>query len=171
MELQHAGPAGLRHHAGRWRAAGSTPRHPGADGLAAAGAEVATRHAGVLASDAGDLAATTLPDGRQLITLAPAGQLLAGTTYTATLPAGVAPAKGALPLVQPVRWSFTTAPQPGLTARFPGEGRTCPRDQEIRLVFNTPMDRAAIQAALRLVPPATGLRVTTGDAEVRPRRT
>jgi hypothetical protein len=116
---------------------------------------------------AGDLAATTLPDGRQLITLAPAGQLLAGTTYTATLPAGVAPAEGTLPLVQPVRWSFTTAPQPGLTARFPGEGQTLPRDQEIRLVFNTPMDRAAIQAALRLVPPATGLRVTTGDAEVR----
>ena len=115
----------------------------------------------------GPLVAASLPGGQQLVTLTPSDQLRPGTTYTATLQAGAAPAEGNLPLIQPVRWRFATAPQPSLSARFPGEGQTLPADQEIRLVFNTPMDAAAVHAALRIEPAAGDLRVSASDAEVR----
>ncbi len=115
----------------------------------------------------GALAATNLPDGKQLITYTPAAGWQPNTTYVATLRAGAMPIGGNLPLIRPARWRFTTAPQPALTGRFPGEGQTLPPREEIRLVFNTPMDDATFRAGLRLTPPATVRSVTAGDAEVR----
>lgn len=115
---------------------------------------------------AGELRAEPLADGRQRITLSPAAALRPGTAYTATLQAGAAPLEGNLPL-QPLSWGFSTAPQPGLVARFPGEGQTLPHGQEIRLVFTTPIDYSALRAQLRLDPPAGELRLAGGSLEVR----
>jgi len=115
----------------------------------------------------GQLAAADLPDGGQLITFQPDAELLPETTYTATLQAGVAPIEGNLPLLKPVMWSFTTAPRPALTGRFPGEGQTLPNGQEIRLVFNTAIDSDAFRESLQLTPPAEALRVTSSDSEIR----
>jgi hypothetical protein len=115
----------------------------------------------------GQLATATLTDGSQLITYRPDAELRPSTTYTATLDAGAAPTDGNLPLLEPVRWSFTTAPRPALTGRFPGEGQTLPSGQEIRLVFTTPMDRDSLREALQVSPPIEGLDVTSSDSEIR----
>jgi hypothetical protein len=115
----------------------------------------------------GDLALRDLPDGRQLAQFAPYAGWLPATNYTIALRAGAVPAGGNLPLLTPRRWSFTTAPQPTLTGRFPGEGQTLPPGQEIRLIFNTPIDAEAVRAALQLTPTAEILRVTNSEAEVR----
>ena len=89
------------------------------------------------------------------------------TSYAVTLRAGAVPADGNLPLLTPKRWSFTTAPQPTLTGRFPGEGQMLPPGQEIRLIFNAPIDGDAIRSALQLTPTADILRITTSETEVR----
>ncbi len=116
---------------------------------------------------AGQLAAVDLPGGEQLITYRPDAELQPETTYTATLQAGVAPIEGNLPLLEAVRWSFTTAPRPALTGRFPGEGQTLPNGQEIRLVFNTPMDSETFREALQVTPPPQALHVISSDSEIR----
>ncbi|HEU5098116.1 MAG TPA: MG2 domain-containing protein, partial [Roseiflexaceae bacterium] len=107
------------------------------------------------------------PDGRQVARFAPLAGWLPATNYTIALRAGAVPAGGNLPLLTPRRWSFTTAPQPTLTGRFPGEGQTLPPGQEIRLIFNTPVDGEAIRAAIQLTPTADILRVTGSETEVR----
>lgn len=115
----------------------------------------------------GDLALRDLPDGRQLAEFAPFAGWLPATSYSIALRAGAVPAGGNLPLLTPRQWSFTTAPQPALTGRFPGEGQTLPPGQEIRLIFNTPVDGEAIRAAIQLTPTADILRVTGSETEVR----
>lgn len=116
---------------------------------------------------AGALAAADLPGGRQLVTFAPAGGWQPSATYVASLAAGAAPTSGNLPLLAPVSWSFTIAPRPTLIARFPGEGQTLPAGQEISLVFNTSIDEQACRDAVEFTPPASGVRVSSSDAEVR----
>jgi alpha-2-macroglobulin len=115
----------------------------------------------------GDLVLKDLPDGRQLVLFAPFAGWLPATSYAVTLRAGAVPAGGNLPLLTPMRWSFTTAPQPALTGRFPGEGQTLPPGQEIQLIFNAPIDGDAIRSAIQLTPTADILRITTSDTEVR----
>ncbi len=115
----------------------------------------------------GDLALKDLPDGRQLVLFAPFAGWTPATSYAVTLRAGAVPAGGNLPLLTPKRWSFTTAPQPALTGRFPGEGQTLPPGQEIQLIFNAPIDSDAIRSALQLTPTADILDITTNDTEVR----
>jgi uncharacterized protein YfaS (alpha-2-macroglobulin family) len=115
----------------------------------------------------GDLVLKDLPDGRQLALFAPFAGWLPATSYAVTLRAGAVPAGGNLPLLAPKRWSFTTAPQPALTGRFPGEGQTLPPGQEIQLIFNAPIDGDAIRSTLQLTPTADILRITTSETEVR----
>ncbi len=115
----------------------------------------------------GDLALKDLPDGQQLALFAPFAGWKPATSYAVTLRAGAVPAGGNLPLLTPKRWSFTTASQPVLTGRFPGEGQTLPPGQEIQLIFNTPIDGDAIRSALQLTPTADILRITTSETEVR----
>ncbi|MEP7187801.1 MAG: Ig-like domain-containing protein, partial [Roseiflexaceae bacterium] len=115
----------------------------------------------------GDLVLKDLPDGRQLALFAPFAGWLPATSYAVTLRAGAVPDGGNLPLLTPKRWSFTTAPLPALTGRFPGEGQTLPPGQEIQLIFNAPIDGDAIRSALLLTPTADILRVTTSETEVR----
>jgi alpha-2-macroglobulin len=115
----------------------------------------------------GDLVLKDLPDGRQLALFAPYAGWLPATSYAVTLRAGAMPAGGNLPLLTPKRVSFTTAPQPALTGRFPGEGQTLPPGQEIQLIFNAPIDDDAIRSALELTPTADILRITTSETEVR----
>ena len=100
----------------------------------------------------GDLVLKDLPDGRQLALFAPFAGWQPATSYAVTLRAGAVPVGGNLPLLTPKRWSFTTAPQPALTGRFPGEGQTLPPGQEIQLIFNAPIDGDAIRSALLLTP-------------------
>ena len=115
----------------------------------------------------GDLVLKDLPDGRQLALFAPFAGWLPATSYAVALRAGAVPVGGNLPLLAPTRWSFTTAPQPTLTGRFPGEGQVLPPGQEIQLIFNTPIDGDAIRSALLLTPTATILAITTSETEVR----
>jgi hypothetical protein len=109
----------------------------------------------------GDLAATTLPDATQWITFTPVADWQPGTTYTALLRIGGAPA------VEIARWSFTAAPRPAVIGRFPGEGQTLPTGQDIRLIFNTPIDVAALRDAAQLTPPAGAVRVSAEGVEAR----
>src|SRR5262249_42956630 len=115
----------------------------------------------------GDLALRDLPDGRQLVLFAPFAGWRPATSYAVTLRAGALPAGGTLPLLTPKRWSFSTAPLPALTGRFPGEGQLLPPSQEIRLIFNTPIDSEAIRHALQLTPTADLLRISTSETEAR----
>lgn len=116
---------------------------------------------------AGDMAARTLPDGRQTIVYAPFSGWQPATTYSVTLTAGAMPTQGNLPLLETTRLNFTTAPRPTLIARFPGEGQTLPNGQAISLVFNATIDAAAFRDAVRFDPPADDIRVSTTDSEVR----
>jgi uncharacterized protein YfaS (alpha-2-macroglobulin family) len=115
----------------------------------------------------GLLAATTRPDGSQVITYTPAVDWSPGTRYTVVLHAGAAAASGNLPLQEELRWSFTTAPQPEVIGRFPGEGQLLPPDQDIRLIFNTPIDSEALRAAIRFTPPVDSVRVVADSVEAR----
>jgi uncharacterized protein YfaS (alpha-2-macroglobulin family) len=118
-------------------------------------------------ANGGDWTAATLPDATQQITYTPATDWQPDTTYTIALRAGVAPVSGTLPLLDAVRWSFTAAPQPTVTGRFPGEGQTLPLGQALRLIFNTPMDEQSLRAAVRFTPPVDAIRVTARDVEAR----
>lgn len=116
---------------------------------------------------AGTLEATTLLDGRQRVLFTPDTPLRPDTTYTVTLQAGIASVQGNLPLLESATWHFTTAPQPSLVARFPGEGQTLPPEQEIRLVFTTPLASASVRDMLRIEPAAPNLRVSANSTDVR----
>jgi alpha-2-macroglobulin len=110
---------------------------------------------------AGDLAASTLPDATQWITFTPAADWQPGATYTAMLRSGGAQGQ------EIARWSFTAAPRPAVIGRFPGEGQTLPAGQDIRLIFNTPVDAAALRDAAQLAPPAGAIRVSAEGIEAR----
>jgi uncharacterized protein YfaS (alpha-2-macroglobulin family) len=107
---------------------------------------------------AGDFAFTTLPDATQAITFTPAVDWRAGASYLATLQLG--PQASA-------RWNFITAPPPAVIGRFPGEGQIVPLGQDIRLIFNTPVDAATLRDAIQLEPSAAALDVFAEGAEVR----
>ncbi len=123
----------------------------------------ATIAAGLVISptNAGTINTLLLPDGIQVITYTPAADWRPGTTYTAALAVGDLVGRPA------ARWSFTTAPRPMLIGRFPGEGQTLPPGQEIRLVFNTPMDDAALRETVQFTPTVDTIGVTASNAEVR----
>lgn len=73
----------------------------------------------------------------------------AGETYTVTVPAGVESVAGAR-LDAPVTWSFSTAP-PRVVGQELRHGCTdVPLETDVRLRFNTPMERAATEAAFGL---------------------
>jgi hypothetical protein len=110
---------------------------------------------------AGDLRATTLPDATQWITFTPAADWQPGTTYTAMLRIGGAPTS------EIARWNFTAAPRPAVIGRFPGEGQTLPTGQDIRLIFNTPIDAAALRDAAQLTPHDGAVRVSADGVEAR----
>ncbi len=113
-------------------------------------------------TSSGTVAAVLLPDATQWITFTPSADWQLGATYTAVLRSG--DGAGATEIA---RWSFAAAPQPAVIGRFPGEGQTLPPGQDVRLIFNTPVDGAALEAALRLTPPAGVLRVSASDVEAR----
>jgi uncharacterized protein YfaS (alpha-2-macroglobulin family) len=115
----------------------------------------------------GSFATALLPDATQVLTFTPAGGWLPGQTYQASLPPGLPPLAGNLPLGQGQRWSFRVAPAPQVVGRFPGEGQTLPLGQELRLIFTTPVDAEALRGAIRFEPPVSGLRVGAVDSEAR----
>jgi alpha-2-macroglobulin len=116
----------------------------------------------------GALAEQRQPDGTQLVTFTPALDWTPGVTYQAQLggrtPAGPTQAPA---LAGTFRWSFSAAPQPALVGRFPGEGQALPSGRELRLIFSTPMDAAALRAALRFDPPVSDVRVVASETEAR----
>lgn len=113
------------------------------------------------------MSAATLPDATQVVTWTPTADWQPDTTYTAMLRGGLSPVVGNLVLAESRTWHFRTAPQPQVIARFPGEGQTLPSGQDIRLIFNTPVDGEALRAALHFVPDAANVRVMTQGAEAR----
>lgn len=115
---------------------------------------------------AGVLASAPLPDGSQVVTFTPGAGWAPDTSYRALIAAGAVPAAGNLSLEES-SISFHTAPVPRVIGRFPGEGQILSATEEIRLVFNTPVDAAALQAALRFQPPADDAQVSTTDSEAR----
>lgn len=117
-------------------------------------------------TNTGLLTATVRLDATQVITYTPSTDWEPNTTYNVALLAGAAPVSGTIPLLEMMNWTFTTAPLPILTGRFPGEGQILPPGQDIRLIFTTPIDEAALRAALRFVPPVATAQVTTRDSEV-----
>ncbi len=64
-------------------------------------------------------------------------------------------------------WHFSVEPQPGLIAFFPGQGQALPVGQEVRLIFNTPMDEVSLRAGLRIDPPVINLPMQVSETEVR----
>lgn len=64
-------------------------------------------------------------------------------------------------------WSFRVEPEPGLIAFFPGQGQTLAAGQDVRLIFSTPMDAAALRSGLRIDPPVGDLDFEVSDTEVR----
>lgn len=112
-----------------------------------------------------DLQAALLPDATQLITVTPRASWNADTSYTVAVPDGIPSLTGNVPLEQGSTWHFRTAPLPRVIGRFPGEGQTLPPGQDIRLIFNTPIDAQALQAALRFSPAVDSVRVTTEENE------
>lgn len=113
------------------------------------------------------LSAATLPDATQVVTWTPTASWQPDTTYTAELRGGILPVVGNLALAESTTWRFRTAPQPQVIARFPGEGQTLPAGQDIRLIFNTPVDGEALRAALRFVPDVADVHVVTQGSEAR----
>lgn len=106
--------------------------------------------------------ATLLPDATQLITFTPTTDWKSGTNYSAVLRLNPEP-----DAPEVARWNFTVTPQPAVIGRFPGEGQVLPAGQDIRLIFNTPVDSAALQEALTVTPEVSGLRVSVNDVEAR----
>ena len=64
-------------------------------------------------------------------------------------------------------WRFSVEPQPGLIAFFPGQGQALPVGQEVRLIFNTPMDEVSLRAGLRIDPPVVNVPMQVNETEVR----
>ncbi|HMO59733.1 MAG TPA: Ig-like domain-containing protein, partial [Roseiflexaceae bacterium] len=116
----------------------------------------------------GRLSQLLQPDGSQEITFTPQADWQPGLTYQVKLAIHADPST--TENRTNAEWSFTTAPLPGLVGRFPGEGQVLPSGQEVRLVFSTPVDPAALEAALSFDPPVEQLRVV-GDGDVRIRAT
>jgi hypothetical protein len=103
----------------------------------------------------------------QVVTFTPRLGWAPSQAYSATLAAGVAPAQGSLPLPAVPNWGFVSAEQPRIIARFPGEGQTLPPAQDVRLVFNTPINVSAISTSLQIDPPLPTLSVRGAGSEIR----
>jgi hypothetical protein len=124
----------------------------------------------------GDLEASTLISGTQIVTFTPSPGWNPGSSYDVSLrteginagrpPPGIVQTPSSASAT-PDAWSFTAAPVPDLVARFPGPGQLLPRDQAIRLVFSTPMEATTLQSGLSLDPPVDDLRLSVNETEVR----
>ncbi|NNJ08897.1 hypothetical protein EKD04_000995 [Chloroflexales bacterium ZM16-3] len=66
-----------------------------------------------------------------------------------------------------IGWSFSVEPEPGLIAFSPGQGQMIAAGQEVRLIFSTPMDEAALRAGLSIDPPVGDLSLEVSETEVR----
>ena len=99
--------------------------------------------------------AALLPDATQQITITASGGWQRNTSYQVTAGQGLA------------GWSFRTAPPFGIVGRFPGEGQVLANGQELRLIFTTPIDPAALQAGVQFDPPTGPITVTARDTEAR----
>lgn len=81
----------------------------------------------------------------------PAVSFSGGTTYTATVPAGLTAVNGAV-LAEPVSWQFTvSAPQVVTTDPQDFTAQRLPED-DVRITFNQPMDRPSVEASFLLAP-------------------
>ncbi|MGQ9467058.1 MAG: Ig-like domain-containing protein [Anaerolineae bacterium] len=73
-----------------------------------------------------------------------------GTTYWATVPAGLSDTTGGV-LEEDFTWTFTVE-SPYVLSVKPATGSTVPRTQAITVTFSLPMDRASTEAAFSLHP-------------------
>ncbi len=64
------------------------------------------------------------------------------------------------------RWRFYVEPEPTLLASFPGQGQVLMPDQEIRLLFSTPMDESELRAGLSFEPPVDEFKLTVEENRV-----
>ncbi|NTV64568.1 MAG: alpha-2-macroglobulin, partial [Oscillochloris sp.] len=64
-------------------------------------------------------------------------------------------------------WRFQVEPQPSLIAFFPGQDQSLAAEQEVRLIFSTPMDESALRDGLRIDPPVGELGLRVHETEVR----
>ncbi|MBX0326307.1 Ig-like domain-containing protein, partial [Oscillochloris sp. ZM17-4] len=64
-------------------------------------------------------------------------------------------------------WRFSVEPRPGLIAFSPGQGQALAAGQDVRLIFSTPMDEAALRDGLRIDPPVGDLSMDVSETEVR----
>lgn len=63
-------------------------------------------------------------------------------------------------------WRFYVEPEPTLLASFPGQGQVLMPDQEIRLLFSTPMDESELRAGLSFEPPVDEFKLTVEENRV-----
>lgn len=108
----------------------------------------------------GTLDSLILPDATQVITFTPSVDWQVSTTYSAALAIGKQQRDVAL-------WSFTTTPPPALIGRFPGEGQILLANQDVRLIFNMPIEASALEQSLRFEPDAGPIRVSVSGSEAR----
>ncbi len=99
----------------------------------------------------------------QVVTFTPRLGWEYGRSYRVSL-AAVDPAMAAPP---DLAWRFNVEPKPDLIAFFPGQGQALQAGQEVRLIFSTPMDAAALRAGLRIDPPVSRLPLEVSETEVR----
>ena len=114
----------------------------------------------------GELSAETLPNATQVVTFTPATNWQPNTVYRVAVGADVLPLAGNLPL-DAATWSFRTVPPLSVVGRFPGDGQTLPEGQVLRLVFSTPVEAAALAAALEITPDVGEPQVTISGNEAR----
>ena len=90
-------------------------------------------------------------DGAALV-FTPTQQLALNTRYTASIAEDARALTGAL-LEQPKRWSFTTVPDPAVTAIIPADGaRAVELYQPVRITFVGAIDREAVMPQIGITP-------------------
>lgn len=113
-----------------------------------------------------DLATTLLPTGTQIVTFTPTVDWEPGRTYDVAFKLTTQPATSSTQDTA-VTWTFTAAPLPALVGSFPGQNQLLPPGQSVRLIFNTPIEAAAVSAGLTVDPPVENLQVSVEDTTVR----
>lgn len=98
-------------------------------------------------------------DGRYIVSFTPYTGWVPGQTYQVRLRTGETGAALS-------SWRFYVEPEPTLIASFPGQGQSLLPDQEIRLIFSTPMDETELRAGLRFDPPVNDVHLTVDDNRV-----
>ena len=100
-----------------------------------------------------------MDDGRYIVSFTPYTGWVPGQTYQVRLRTGETGAALS-------SWRFYVEPEPTLIASFPGQGQSLLPDQEIRLIFSTPMDETELRAGLRFDPPVNDVHLTVDDNRV-----